>query len=454
MFSSRALPAALRATSRSPSAPPSASRSRRAPAVITAKKTSRAKAKSKDSGRSIHFRTGPERFNAGGVGEAPRGGKGSGKTTRAQRTNKVYKRYLTGRPTVDDVERASRGDRTKAMGVVEREAPYRLNRADREAWERAKRRGGHGHGDGTGGGGFLEIQTKQTNALAPHRHPLVNTHRLYCDAKTAPFVLVEQDRDAGRDEIVVDLSTLRVERDGAIRARLLELADEIGRRSAVGGVSGVLSARDECEDLGEPLDAQTRYVRGLQSDIALDAIDDAEPDAPGGSRRADASGVGPSSSPPPTADEIAAATAAVEEAAGVVRALKDAGATNADDAVMAGVATLLERKARLAALDAAVSAATPEAKEAALKAEREALERAEEEARRTIAELPIHALPERYLRFACADRPTAKTLAKALAEEPVMALLLDDEASDDAEDASTNADDAASESRVRVAIEL
>ena len=160
-------------------------------------------------------------------GEVARGGKGSGKTTRSQRTNKVYKTYLTGRPTVDDVERASRGDRTKAMGVVEREAPYRLNRADREAWERAKRRGGHGHGDGTGGGGFLEIQTKQTNALAPHRHPLVNTHRLYCDAKTAPFVLVEQDRDAGRDEIVVDLSTLRVERDGAIRARLLELADEI-----------------------------------------------------------------------------------------------------------------------------------------------------------------------------------------------------------------------------------
>jgi hypothetical protein len=360
----------------------------------------------------------------------------------------VYKRYLTGRPTVDDVERASRGDRTKAMGVVEREAPYRLNRADREAWERAKRRGGHGHGDGTGGGGFLEIQTKQTNALAPHRHPLVNTHRLYCDAKTAPFVLVEQDRDAGRDEIVVDLSTLRVERDGAIRARLLEVADEIGRRSSGGG-GGVLSARDECEDLGEPLDAQTRYVRGLQSDIALDA-NDAEPDAPRGSRP-DASGVGPSSAPP-TADEIAAATAAVEEAAGVVRALKDAGATNADDAVMAGVATLLERKALLAALDAAVSAATPEAKEAALKAEREALERAEEEARRTIAELPIHALPERYLRFACADRPTAKTLAKALAEEPVMALV--DEASDDAEDASTNADDAESESRVRVAIEL
>ena len=35
-----------------------------------------------------------------------------------------------------------------------------------------------------------------------------------------------------------------------------------------------------------------------------------------------------------------------------------------------------------------------------------------------------------------------------------MALLLDDEASDDAEDAATNADDAESESRVRVAIEL
>ena len=53
------------------------------------------KAKNKDSGRSIHFRKGAERFNTGGVGEgATRGGKGKGKTTRSQRTNKSYKRYV------------------------------------------------------------------------------------------------------------------------------------------------------------------------------------------------------------------------------------------------------------------------------------------------------------------------------------------------------------------------
>ena len=215
-----------------------------------------AKAKNADAGRSVHWRKGPERFNAGGTAskDAPRGGKGSGKTTRSQRTNKVYKRYLAGRPSVDDVERASLGDRTKAMGVVEREAPYRLNRADREAWERAKRRGGHGFGNGTGGGGVLEIKSKQTSALAPHRHPLINTHRLYCDAKFALFVVVEQD-PSGEDEVVVDLSTLRLERDAPVRARLLQVAADFG--------DAILATDDLCADIGEPIDDRVRYLRAI-----------------------------------------------------------------------------------------------------------------------------------------------------------------------------------------------
>lgn len=378
-----------------------------------------AKAKNADAGRSVHWRKGPERFNAGGTAskDAPRGGKGSGKTTRSQRTNKVYKRYLAGRPTVDDVERASRGDRTKAMGVVEREAPYRLNRADREAWERAKRRGGHGFGNGTGGGGVLEIQSKQTSALAPHRHPLINTHRLYCDAKTALFVVVEQD-PSGEDEVVVDLSTLRLERDAPVRARLLQLAADFG--------DAILAADDQCAELGEPVDDRAKYLRALDADADADAdADDAHPSIALEALTAttpEAAAAAMAALEAPSEESLAEARAAVDAAASAVRALKDAGATNADPEVREGVSALLAAKEEAARLEAAAEAATPEAVEAATEAAAESAAKTAEEARRMLAECPIHALPERYLRFACADRPTAKALAKAIAAEDVVPL--------------------------------
>ena len=405
---------------------------RRGALVVVAGKKG-AKAKNKDSGRSIHFRQGPERFNAGGVGEVARGGKGSGKTTRSQRTNKVYKTYLSGRPTVDDVERASQGDRTKAMGVVEREAPYRLNRADREAWERAKKRGGHGFGDGTGGGGVLEVRTTATNALAPHRHPLINTHRLFCDAKRAAFVVIEKE-DQGRDDVVVDLSTLRVDADAPVRARLMELADLHS--------GNILSREDLCEALGEPLEAQVRYIRGLEADITLGPPrESSAPDAPFAGSETSAETSTRTPVEPPGAEALASAETAVEEMAGRVRAMKDGGATNADETVRDAVAELLALKANLQALRDAAEAATPAAAAAAA-AEAEAnTERWTQEAKRTIQELPIHNLPERYLRFQCADRPTAKALAKAISNEKLYPLLehLEEEEEEAAEEGEETA---------------
>lgn len=376
------------------------------------------KAKNKDTGRAIHFRTGPERFNAGSqVGEAPRGGKGKGKTTRSQRTNKVYKQYLSGRPTVDDVERASRGDRTKAMGVVEREAPYRLTRDEREAWDRAKRRGGD-NGKGYGGGGVLEMRSTQRDPLAPHRHPLVNTHRLYCDAKQALFVLVEQDNE-GRDEIVCDLSTLRLERDAECRARLVALAATMEPGIVVD---------DACGD-EEPIESQARYVAAMERDRldGLSGLSGSDPstmtDPP-----SDSDSNGDASSPAaaaPSDETLATARDAVDALGEEIRALKDGGAQNSDSEVARRVANLLELKAELRALEDAAEASTPDAIEAAIRDEREARERAVEEARRSLAESPIYALPERYLRFKCPDRPTAKALAKALAQEDLLAPALE-----------------------------
>ena len=106
------------------------------------------------------------------------------------------------------------------------------------------------------------MRSTQRDPLAPHRHPLVNTHRLYCDAKQALFVLVEQDNE-GRDEIVCDLSTLRLERDAECRARLVALAATIGPGIVVD---------DECGD-EEPIESQARYVAAMERD-GLDGLSD------------------------------------------------------------------------------------------------------------------------------------------------------------------------------------
>ena len=71
------------------------------------------------------------------------------------------------------------------------------------------------------------------------------------------------------------------------------------------------------------------------------------------------------SAPAPTAEELKAAEAAVAEAGEKVRALKAAGATNADEAVQAGVATLKQLKGHLAALEKRAGGADPTAAEPA-----------------------------------------------------------------------------------------
>jgi hypothetical protein len=310
-----------------------------------------------------------------------------------------------------------------------------LNREDREAWERAKKRGGHGFGDGTGGGGVLEIRTTATSALAPHGHPLVNTHRLYCDAKKAAFVAIEKE-NRGRDDVVVDLSTLRVNVDGRVRARLVEIAK-------TQFAENITNMTDLCEDLGEPLEAQVRYIQNLETKITLETAAAAAADA----------SAQPLASPgktPASISDLRAVQSEVESTAERVRSMKDAGAANADANVREAVAKLLALKNEARELSAALAAATPEAqKEAEAKAEAD-VKRWTAEAKRTIQELPIHNLPERYLRFRCADRPTAKALAKAVANEKVYALVDDDD--DDEDDDAEEEEEETPSTQIRSAV--
>jgi hypothetical protein len=200
--------------------------------------------------------------------------------------------------------------------------------------------------------------------------------------------------------VVVDVSTLRASEDGDARARLSELAIALGA-----------SAEDLCGD-EEPLMAQMRYVAAMEGGFERTALVEAlEGDA--------------ETEPAPSESEIAAARDAVSAAADRVREMKDSGKSNADDDVKAGVRCLLEAKAKLGAMEAAAektSAAANEAAEVDLEAD---LKRIEEAARRSLVELPIHGLPERYMRFKCPDRPTAKALSKAIAKEDLAPLLLE-----------------------------
>ena len=44
----------------------------------------------------------------------------------------------SGRPTLEDVERLTRGEAAKRRGTGNRQVPHRLNEAERLAWELAK----------------------------------------------------------------------------------------------------------------------------------------------------------------------------------------------------------------------------------------------------------------------------------------------------------------------------
>ena len=167
------------------------------------------------------------------------------------------------------------------------------------------------------------------------------------------------------------------------------------------------SAEDLCGD-EEPLMAQMRYVAAMEGGFERTALVEVlEGDA--------------EAEPAPSESEIAAARDAVSAAADRVREMKDSGKSNADDDVKAGVRCLLEAKAKLGAMEAAAEK-TNEAAEVDLEAD---LKRIEEAARRSLVELPIHGLPERYMRFKCPDRPTAKALSKAIAKEDLAPLLLE-----------------------------
>ncbi|KAH7427183.1 hypothetical protein KP509_10G033300 [Ceratopteris richardii] len=96
------------------------------------------------------------------------------------------------RPSLDDVERLSRGQPSKAK-IGSRAVPHRLNEEERKAYELAKKRG------------YL------VRKFQNREYPLSNTYRNFCDAVGWPNLRIDQRPAGSMDTIIVDLTTLRLE---------------------------------------------------------------------------------------------------------------------------------------------------------------------------------------------------------------------------------------------------
>ncbi|MCO5565198.1 hypothetical protein L7F22_018871 [Adiantum nelumboides] len=109
-----------------------------------------------------------------------------------------YSLYGEDRPSLDDVERLSRGEASKGK-IGSRAVPHRLNADERKAYELAKKKG------------YLVRQYRS------REYPLSNTYRNYCDAVGWPNIRIDQGSAGSPDTLVVDLTTLRLE-DGKLTA--------------------------------------------------------------------------------------------------------------------------------------------------------------------------------------------------------------------------------------------
>ena len=103
----------------------------------------------------------------------------------------------SGRPTIDDVERISRGQAAKRRGTGSRAVPHRLNADERTEWDLAKLR---------------KYVLLRGSGYRKERgdSPLANVFRLYCDSKSIPFVSVSRGQGLDTNDVVkIDLSPLR-----------------------------------------------------------------------------------------------------------------------------------------------------------------------------------------------------------------------------------------------------
>jgi len=107
------------------------------------------------------------------------------------------KRKKCWRPTVSDVERISWGKPAKKKGTGSRGVPHRLNSDERLLFDQARRKG------------FLEIEGSGWRSQR-RDSPAINSYRSLCDARGQVCIVLHKSQSGMDDEIVIDLSPLRL----------------------------------------------------------------------------------------------------------------------------------------------------------------------------------------------------------------------------------------------------
>eukprot|EP00854_Cymbomonas_tetramitiformis_P014183 gene14183-16770_t len=207
----------------------------------------------------------------------------------------------TGRPTLDDVERISRGQSAKRRGTGSRQVPHRLNAEEAKAFQIAKKR--------------RYVVVRGTGVRRERRgSPLVNTFRQYCDHFGWPCVIVEQGTGSDNPDVVaVDTSPMRVVDPSETLASFVTIAEECGT-----------SLLDSDSNIGGPRELVGK-ARELQEEVEKDA--------------------GAKSTDLPAEADLKSNEEAIASQGEVIRALKAEGKTNVDQAVKDEVAVLKNLKA-------------------------------------------------------------------------------------------------------------
>eukprot|EP00850_Spirogloea_muscicola_P017119 SM000144S00667 [mRNA] locus=s144:133022:134651:+ [translate_table: standard] len=143
------------------------------------------------------------------------------------------------RPSLDDVERISKGLSSKAK-IGSRQVPHRLNAEERKAYDLAKERG------------YVVIKPQTRH------YPLRNTFRNFCDASAQPCIRIEQGTSADSDKLVVDLTTLRLP-DKELEEVVQQVCNIVQQPNFSSGPDGQESRSGESDaDIGVPHEQLSR----------------------------------------------------------------------------------------------------------------------------------------------------------------------------------------------------
>lgn len=134
-----------------------------------------------------------------------------------KKTSKELKRVdiskLSIRPSLDDVERISKGQAAKRRGTGSRAVPHRLNEMERKEWDLAKKRR------------YLSLRGSGWRKERGDS-PLANIYRQLCDATNIPCISVQKGiGNDVEDCVIIDVSPLRTKDIGWVKNAVSEILE-------------------------------------------------------------------------------------------------------------------------------------------------------------------------------------------------------------------------------------